>query len=92
MIPLSKCPNCKHELYDSAPERMPQKGDLAVCIYCGEILEFDEHLYLTPTLKRDEETLEGQSIVKFMLSHNMDVEKIFKEALKQSQEKVRKLH
>lgn len=42
------CPNCKKDLDSISHEqdRLPKPDDLSVCIYCGELLKFDENLCL----------------------------------------------
>jgi hypothetical protein len=44
----SKCPTCGHRI-DAAScgeGRQPRAGDLSVCLYCGQPLEFGEDLQL----------------------------------------------
>lgn len=50
-IPPSQCPTCMKVLDRSAPEDDgdgPSRGDMTVCLHCGEILVFDQNLLLTP--------------------------------------------
>lgn len=48
--PACACPKCRHTL-DAAtdPEGIaaPKPNDVSVCIWCGEILQFDENLKLS---------------------------------------------
>jgi hypothetical protein len=56
-IPESFCPMCKHRFNRSdcttSAGALPNPGDLSVCIECGQVLVFDEHLVLVlPSLTR----------------------------------------
>jgi len=47
-LPLTFCPTC-HQKLDAATEvfgesEQPKAGDVSVCLYCGELLEYDESL------------------------------------------------
>ena len=44
------CPTCGSQL-DAAtglndPEQLPSKGDVSLCAYCGELLEYSDNLVL----------------------------------------------
>jgi RNase P subunit RPR2 len=47
-IPLAQCPTCNSILDGAigAAIRGPEKGDLTVCVYCGEISRFTDGLQL----------------------------------------------
>ena len=54
-IPESFCPMCKHRLNGyvciTSAGALPNPGDLSVCIECGQVLVFDEHLvHVLPSL------------------------------------------
>ena len=56
----NRCPNCDHLIdgvrdpSSGVPDCTPNIGDVSVCAYCGEILEFDENL---KSIKVTEKTL-----------------------------------
>ncbi len=59
---LNFCPCCNSKIdavssMDDKPEE-PRKGDITICVYCTEILEFDEELSL---IKIRGETLDSFS-------------------------------
>jgi len=46
---LEKCPTCGEQLDAATPidgEATPTEGDLSICLYCGEIMEFAEGMKL----------------------------------------------
>jgi hypothetical protein len=48
-ISTTPCPHCGHPIDGAAAvasERAPEPGDVTICIYCADILEFDEHMVL----------------------------------------------
>jgi len=63
---LQYCPSCKHELdaatsADDSPREL-KKGDFSLCMYCGEILRFEENLKLKVANQDDMEELLDDSI------------------------------
>ena len=52
-LPTSRCPVCRYEM-DAATcisqnrKAQPRRGDVSVCMKCGELLEFDEKLQAVP--------------------------------------------
>ncbi len=41
------CPSCKHLVDSATPAKGdcdPSPGDVSLCLYCGELLEFNQHL------------------------------------------------
>ena len=50
--PASKCPACGHPLTRATGidggEQAPDPGDYSVCLYCGQLLRFDEDLAVRP--------------------------------------------
>lgn len=46
-----ECPHCKKTLdgfTDPVGDRVPKPEDVTMCLYCGEILQFDERMKLKP--------------------------------------------
>jgi hypothetical protein len=65
LIPISKCTTCEHFLWDDKPIYQPVYGDLAVCVFCGAINEFDKELNLiAPTYITEEAKQASQNIKK----------------------------
>lgn len=48
-MPEAHCPTCDEKL-DAVTsidaDGMPERGDISLCAYCGEILEFDDNMQL----------------------------------------------
>jgi hypothetical protein len=47
-LPECHCPNCDRKLSAaSSPKELalPKPGDISVCVYCGELLEYDSDLH-----------------------------------------------
>lgn len=53
-MPESVCPHCEEpldgatsiEVTNIEVSSMPEQGDISLCAYCGEILEFDKNMQL----------------------------------------------
>ncbi len=51
LVSKPKCPNCKTTLdgfTDPVGNRVPQAESVTMCLYCGEILQFDSNMKLKP--------------------------------------------
>ncbi len=46
MIPKSECLNCQKLLWDNEPDKKPEDGMCAICVFCGEVMQFDKDLNL----------------------------------------------
>lgn len=51
LISKPDCPHCKEILdgfTDPSGKNVPKPGDISICAYCAEVLEFDSEMKLIP--------------------------------------------
>lgn len=78
-LPSCKCPSCNGELsaatnavtYDDSPSSTPTKGDITFCIYCAEVLVFNEDLTVREFRKEDLDKLSPDEILRIALMGNL---------------------
>ena len=66
MIPKSNCIECKKILWDDLPSFQPKKGNLAICVFCGCIMEFDHKLILVQASYKTQIAKENSTLIKLL--------------------------
>lgn len=66
-IPACECPECKNVLDTAAstlPGKTPKPGDITICIYCYNVMEFGDDLQLQTLSKEGRDEFLGTTYAK----------------------------
>lgn len=79
MIPKQKCLYCDHDLWDDNPPYQPDKGCYSICAFCGEVMIFDEKIYLIIPKSIPDDIKLKSMMVKLALRCGVNVQEKIKE-------------
>lgn len=81
MIPKNNCLDCKTTIWDNNPITQPQKGNYAICMYCGCVMIFDRKLKLNRPKKIPDEIKKQSFLIKSALNKEISIEQVVKNLL-----------
>jgi hypothetical protein len=84
MIPKTQCPHCNNILWDDKTSGHPTNGDIAICVFCGEISIFNDDLTLRKTNSKDnlsQREKNASNFIKEVLKFGVDVNSIFQKSI-----------